>query len=116
MKKLFYLIASISVLIVALSITYYFVSFLPSKKIARQELERQKISIQEEESKDARSTAISECSSETPRLTAEKLSEFRASMLEEGFSLEKINAFLDIKLMDYENELKNCLQLKGFQF
>lgn len=46
-KKIFPIVASVSILIVALSFAYYLVVFLPSKEKARQEIETQKL-LQEE--------------------------------------------------------------------
>ena len=63
MRRVFYLVAIASVLIISLSIAYYLVIFLPSKEKARQDIELLKIQAEQQdvEKQEAKERAVSEC-------------------------------------------------------
>lgn len=93
----------VSVLIVALSIAYYIVIFLPSKERARQLLEQQKVQVELQETKkqETKEKAISECT--TKFLNA----------MDELFKQGKHYTNEEIKTMtNYAIDI--CLKQKGY--
>ena len=62
-KLLIYFILFTPVLIIAISISYYLVAFLPSKEKMRNELEKEKIRLEAENSKD-KEAKLEECIAE----------------------------------------------------
>ena len=81
-KKLFPIIASISALIIALSIAYYFVLYLPSKEKAAQELqqqelefERQKLETQQSIELEKAKTPYDKCYTECNNLRSEPVND-----------------------------------------
>lgn len=103
MKKVFYLVAIASILVIAFSIAYYLVIFLPNKEKARQELEQQKIQIglQEIEKQEAKEKAVSECTTDFIEGVDKLLKEGKHYTDEEIKTMT--NYFIDI-----------CLKKKGF--
>ena len=113
-KKLFYLIASISLIIMALSFVYYFVLFLPQKEKEKYELEWKKFELEtqkiEEEKKESqeKSQLLEDClnrvteqytefwNSACQKLGREDKCDLPTSWaesFEEGHQLEKENCF-----------------------
>jgi len=68
MKKIFPTFASVSLLIIAFSVSYYLVVFIPNKEKAKQELEKQKVQLelqkQEEKKKEREEKARKKSSKE----------------------------------------------------
>lgn len=65
MRKVFYLIVSVSLLILAFSVAYFLVIFLPSKERAKQKSEEEKVQMelqkQEQEKKEYIAKRTNEC-------------------------------------------------------
>jgi len=77
MKRILPIIASVFVLIIALSFAYYFVIFLPSKEKTRQEIETQK----ELDEKTWQEFNLKECLSEAEKKYQEVWNEERNNCL-----------------------------------
>ena len=102
MKKIFLAVASIAVLIIALSFAYYLVIFLPSKEKTRQELEL-KIKTSETGQKTLIENSITEC-----------MSRFEYQIKNTDLGKTKVSGFAESKEIQ-DVFLDTCLKSKGIK-
>lgn len=113
MKKLFYITASLSCLIVASSIAYYLVWFLPSKEKVKNEVVQVQTSQEEKELQTRQ-----DCREEARQKAKEKLEKLIQADLVSESEKQEYQKALDVGLAkqdDIDHYFDICLEVKGLK-